>query len=79
MFLKYYDEESRSLRYVGHFIVAYRQCMSAYTSECLKLIGLPEGTPLRFYEVFFLSIFSILLITYFSRIPGGCTGSHPSY
>ncbi|EYB93160.1 hypothetical protein Y032_0185g1022 [Ancylostoma ceylanicum] len=50
MFLKYYDEESRSLRYVGHFIVAYRQCMSAYTSECLKLIGLPEGTPLRFYE-----------------------------
>lgn len=53
MFLKYYDEESRSLRYVGHFIVAYRQCMSAYTSECLKLIGLPEGTPLRFYEVFF--------------------------
>ncbi|ETN68980.1 MATH domain protein [Necator americanus] len=51
MFLKYYDEESRSLRYVGHFIVAYRQCMSAYTSECLKLIGLPEGTPLRFYEV----------------------------
>ncbi|KHJ97856.1 MATH domain protein [Oesophagostomum dentatum] len=50
MFLKYYDEESRSLRYVGHFIVAYRQCMSAYTGECLKLIGLPEGTPLRFYE-----------------------------
>ncbi|KJH43026.1 MATH domain protein [Dictyocaulus viviparus] len=50
MFLKYYDEQSHTLRYVGHFIVAYRQCMSAYTNECLKLIGLPENTPLRFYE-----------------------------
>ncbi|KAE9415473.1 hypothetical protein Angca_009957 [Angiostrongylus cantonensis] len=50
MFLKYYDEQSRTLRYVGHFIVAYSQCMSAYTDECLKLIGLPENTPLRLYE-----------------------------
>ncbi|VDM62869.1 unnamed protein product [Angiostrongylus costaricensis] len=50
MFLKYYDEQSRTLRCVGHFTVAYRHCMSAYANECLKLIGLPENTPLRFYE-----------------------------
>lgn len=51
VFLKFYDEQRRCISYVGHMLICYRNTLDQYLPDIRALANLPEGTPLKFYEV----------------------------
>jgi len=53
IFVKFYDETSRTLNYIGHKIVRYDRSLRRYSEIFRILIGLPQGTQLRAYIVRF--------------------------